>query len=567
MNIFYKPQIPKCRSTSKYLQFAFSTLLIIILTFFIKSGISACEPESVPALSTDNEYIENTVSESESTLQVNDTDSETSDSEVESVLNKQSENSYAELSETELTNIITQTPLLTESVPEEIDSITEETKSILKEEFTVSAEIISVLNADYLKNIPDVTLIQNFSQNTDALLSLIQTLQTIEAIALLPDGTMDSVTLPVEWNVGALDAPQIDASIPGTYEEHGHILLPDGYSFADGVLSELVITVHVIIPDTPVIITQIDALPAHADAYAFTVGTALEQIRASCCLTQYLQCFDADGNLYLADICWNFDEICSQNTGLYEIKGHIKPPEHTVFSETLYIEELTVPISIQELGKPEINCYYAGRGSFIFPWSTPPGSLDRITVWISKENGAWECYLRDSLFVYWDEYQLCIDSCLFEKNKNYRIQVEYDGGTTKILSFIYNSVLQIESYNEGDRDGGDANGFKPDLLPPNDPHPPVQTEPETEFQASEALPVTDENNSKTEQLFSKQNTFSYKADTFLSEQSCLLGGHLPLVLDFPALPRFSNEPFLNCLNVWCFYIPCLLCCLCHILYF
>ncbi len=433
---------------------------------------------------------------------------DTSDADATKPQTERSESSDTSLTE-ELS--VTSDTALTEKYSEGSDT---DTASIQPEPAqdqnpsSAPAKIISILNMEELQHIPSVTIIQNFTQNNDALLALIQQLQSVEAIALLPDASQIQISLSVDWNTGVLDAPQIDVSVPGTYEECGRILAPDGYAFAEGVMQEIIIPVNVIIPDSPAVITSIDSFPAHADAYAFSLGTTVEEIRDSCELSQYLQCFDASGNLHIATICWDFGQIQTESAGLYEITGQILPPEHTVFAETLAVEELAVPVSIQESGKPEINCYYAGRGAFIFPWCASSASLDRITVWISEENGVWECYTRDSLLVYWDAYQLSLDSCLFEKDKNYRIQVDYDGGTTKILSFTYDSSLHIESYNEGDRDGGDANGFKPER-----PQTPVQTESEAFPQTDGMFPESEESDAESIQPPSSQSNTGYEPMT------------------------------------------------------
>ncbi len=433
---------------------------------------------------------------------------DTSDADATKPQTERSESSDTSL--TEELSVISDTAL-TEKYSEDSDT---DTASIQPEPAqdqnpsSAPAKIISILNMEELQHIPSVTIIQNFTQNDDALLALIQQLQSVEAIALLPNASQIQISLSVDWNTGVLDAPQIDVSVPGTYEECGRILAPDGYAFAEGVMQEIIIPVNVIIPDSPAVITSIDSFPAHADAYAFSLGTTVEEIRDSCELSQYLQCFDASGNLHIATICWDFGQIQTESAGLYEITGQILPPEHTVFAETLAVEELAVPVSIQESGKPEINCYYAGRGAFIFPWCASSASLDRITVWISEENGVWECYTRDSLLVYWDAYQLSLDSCLFEKDKNYRIQVDYDGGTTKILSFTYDSSLHIESYNEGDRDGGDANGFKPER-----PQTPVQTESEAFPQTDGMFPESEESDAESIQPPSSQSNTGYEPMT------------------------------------------------------
>lgn len=324
--------------------------------------------------------------------------------------------------------------------------------------------IVSIINEEYLKNIPTVTLIQNTIQDNEALLEVILGLQTVTAQVRLPDGTTETIMLPVEWAIGNLDAPQIDTSVPGAYEERGSILTPEGYTFEDGVLREIVIPVEVRIPEKKQVITSIEPYPQMADAYAFIQGTALEEIKKLCNPAVYWNCYDAFGTAYSAEILWDYSRIDPHKTGVYEVSGQLQPPENTVFSDALLPEKLSFSVSIQEAGKPEVNCCFAGRGRFCFPWVTPPGNLDEITVWISEKDGSWKSYTKESSQVYWDATQLILEETLFTAGKSYYLQVDYDGGKTNILTFIYDQSLYIDSYNEGDRDGGDANGILPDIF-------------------------------------------------------------------------------------------------------
>ena len=66
---------------------------------------------------------------------------------------------------------------------------------------------------------------------------------------------------------------------------------------------------------------------------------------------------------------------------------------------------------------------------------------------------------------------LSIGTRLLTPGSSYRLQVDYDGGQTGILSFTYADEIVLEGYHEGDRDGGDAGGNPPDTIiqpPPED---------------------------------------------------------------------------------------------------
>lgn len=414
--------------------------------------------------------------------------------------------------------------------------------------FSEKAKIVSIIDTDYLQNIPAVTIIQNTAQNNQPLLDMIMHLLNVTAISQLPDGTTETVTLSVDWNVGNFYTPQIDVSVPGSYEEHGCILLPDGYEFADNVLQEIIIPVEVIVPPEPIVITSIETFPELADAYAFPLGTSITEIIASCSLENYWNCYDASGTLYITNIYWDFSNIAPMTAGLYEIIGQIQPPEHTVFAETLNVEKIMIPISIQEPGKPDINCCYAGRGRVIFPWITPPGSLDEIKVWISEENSAWNSYSRDDPQVYWDAYTLILDASLFTAGKSYRLQVDYDGGSTQILAFTYNQHPHIHSYNEGDRDGGDANGYPSGNTTQTTPETPAQSDADSE-PGSESEPgsgsksvLEPSQNAPNADSNVKTPSSSGKILEFSGEDYDMISGkRLLMMLDASGIAQFSKH--------------------------
>jgi hypothetical protein len=59
---------------------------------------------------------------------------------------------------------------------------------------------------------------------------------------------------------------------------------------------------------------------------------------------------------------------------------------------------------------------------------------------------------------------LSIATRLLTPGSSYRLQVDYDGGQTGILSFTYADEIVLEGYHDGDRDGGDAGGNPPDTI-------------------------------------------------------------------------------------------------------
>ena len=160
--------------------------------------------------------------------------------------------------------------------------------------------------------------------------------------------------------------------------------------------------------------------------------------------------------------------LYTSTVGLYHATGRLIAPKNTVFADRIDFPEITIPVSVQAPDRPDINCFLAARGNLYFPWITPPGELDKISVWLSENNGSWN-QLENGIYV--EREMLSIATRLLTPGSGYRLQVDYDGGQTGILSFTYADEIVLEGYHEGDRDGGDAGENPPDTIiqpPPED---------------------------------------------------------------------------------------------------
>ena len=139
--------------------------------------------------------------------------------------------------------------------------------------------ILEILDSDALSALDPVVIVQNTSENNDALLMRILQLQSVSARVRTADGEETIIRLSVDWNVGRLDLPQIDVSVAGEYEELGTIVFPDGYACADHILHTLRLPVHVVLPDSSVVLTKVDAWTAEGEAYAIATGSDLSAKR------------------------------------------------------------------------------------------------------------------------------------------------------------------------------------------------------------------------------------------------------------------------------------------------
>ena len=325
--------------------------------------------------------------------------------------------------------------------------------------------VTEIQKEDELLSLPDFTLPLRATPSDDDLEEIYQlALQYQTVCATVTAGEeIRQETFPVAWDFSA-----IDQTTPGEYAAAGRIELPEGYAFGEAVLQELQISVRVE-EMPPAVITSIEQWYPYTNAFALPQGSeveALEELFAAS--PYYVECCAENGTSYTAVVEWDFSGIDLNTVGLYHAIGRLTAPENTVFADRVDFPEITIPVSVQAPGSPDINCFLAARGNLHFPWVAPPGNLDEISVWLSENNGSWN---RLESGVYVGQEMLSIATRLLAPGSSYRLQVDYDGGQTGILSLTYADEIVLEGYHEGDRDGGDAGGNPPDTIiqpPPED---------------------------------------------------------------------------------------------------
>ena len=354
-------------------------------------------------------------------------------------------------------------PDLESEASETLDSGTPETPEAPEE---VSLILVTeIQNEGELLSLPDFTLPLRTTPSDDDLEEIYQlALQYQTVCATVTAGEeIRQETFSVAWDFLA-----IDQTTPGEYTAAGRIELPEGYAFGEAVLQELQISVRVE-EMPPAVITSIEQWYPYTDAFAVQQGSETEALEALFAASPYyLECYAENGTSYTAVVEWDFSGIDLNTVGLYHAIGKLTAPANTAFAEGIAFPEISIPVSVQAPGRPDINCFLAARGNLHFPWVTPPGELDEISVWLSENNGSWN-RLENGIYV--GREMLSIATRLLTPGSSYRLQVDYDGGQTGILSFTYADEIVLEGYHEGDRDGGDAGGNPPDTIiqpPPED---------------------------------------------------------------------------------------------------
>ena len=325
--------------------------------------------------------------------------------------------------------------------------------------------VTEIQNEDELLSLPDFTLPLRTTPSDDDLEEIYQlALQYQTVCATVTAGEeIRQETFSVAWDFSA-----IDQTTPGEYTAAGRIELPEGYAFGEAVLQELQISVRVE-EMPPAVITSIEQWYPYTDAFAVQQGSETETLENLFAFSPYyLECYAENGTSYTAVVEWDFSGIDLNTVGLYHAIGKLTAPANTAFAEGIAFPEISIPVSVQAPGSPDINCFLVRRGSLYFPWVTPPGNLDKVSIWLSENNGSWN---RLESGVYVGQEMLSIATRLLTPGSGYRLQVDYDGGQTGILSFTYADEIVLEGYHEGDRDGGDAGGNPPDTIiqpPPED---------------------------------------------------------------------------------------------------
>ena len=354
-------------------------------------------------------------------------------------------------------------PGLESEASETLKSGTPETPEASEE---VSLVLVTeIQKEDELLSLPDFTLPLRTTPSDDDLEDIYQLALRYQTVCATVTAGKEirQETFSVAWDFSA-----IDQTTPGKYTAAGRIELPEGYAFGEAVLQELQISVRVE-EMPPAVITSIEQWYPYTDAFAVQQGSETETPENLFAFSPYyLECYAENGTSYTAVVEWDFSGIDLNTVGLYHAAGRLTAPENTIFADRVDLPEISIPVSVQAPGSPDINCFLVRRGSLYFPWVTPPGNLDKVSIWLSKNNGSWN---RLESGVYVGQEMLSIATRLLMPGSSYRLQVDYDGGQTGILSFTYADEIVLEGYHEGDRDGGDAGGNPPDTIiqpPPED---------------------------------------------------------------------------------------------------
>ncbi|SMP71696.1 peptidase [Anoxynatronum buryatiense] len=216
--------------------------------------------------------------------------------------------------------------------------------------------------------------------------------------------------------------------------------------------------------------------PYPADAVAFALGTSQETLTDWFAgIADGFFGYDEAGNdYYLPSGTWSVSAINTSVAGVYTAWAEPDLESTYVLAEGVALPRQLSYVSIQATGAPDLNCFVAARGFLRFPWvlspeQQQPHQLDQFVPWLRQDQEEWTS-LTEGFWVTEDYFQL--SQHLLDQGSTYTLQVDYPGGQTGILSFLYDETLMIIDYSGGDRDGGDVGGSGPGTGSQPGPTPP-----------------------------------------------------------------------------------------------
>ena len=352
-----------------------------------------------------------------------------------------------------------ETPTDPGAVPEIPGEVTPETPADpgTLPEIPPAEEVVSpavVLSVTCSEPILPLCIVQNPFSDVRPLSDVLTRLSTVEAQVQLPDGTLEIITLLVDWTL-----PQeypLDTSVPGSYPQTGSILLPDDtYVFAQDISPTLTLPVEVTADPFEVTSFQeaissqtVLALPQNSDPSA-----ALPH------LPSVWECYEADGTPHLTAVQWDPSTADFSIPGVYTVFGMPELPLHGTLAAESTVPLLSAVISVQALNTPDLNAFSLMETSCFLPWVAPEGGVENGQILLSTEEGE-----LSGEGILLDASGLTIPFHILQQGTAYQLRVVFPTCETGVLSFSFDESFSLLDYDASQR----GTGFLP---PPEEPLP------------------------------------------------------------------------------------------------
>ena len=225
-------------------------------------------------------------------------------------------------------------------------------------------------------------------------------------------------------------------------------------------------------PSSIVQLVRFEKWNKNETAVAIETCASKEEIAAKLALVQStVTGYSSDGKACRLPVVWDCSSLDVTSKGVYMVPGIIQFEPLERVAEGVTVPEPSIPVSVQEPNKPDINVFHTTKtGCYTFPWVTPPCPTEDMTVWFSEDDGEWHELEHDD-YVFLTDGEMVLDAMLLKDGSSYKIQVDYTGGRTSLLLFKHDGTITDERNLDGDRDGGDITDTKDESVGVTQPAP------------------------------------------------------------------------------------------------
>lgn len=168
---------------------------------------------------------------------------------------------------------------------------------------------------------------------------------------------------------------------------------------------------------------------------------------------------------YPVAISWspteNSPEPSTEKTGLYCLTGTPVFDDGMSFDGKLPV--FYYYITVQEPENPQLDMFFyeSYSQSFLFPWVELTDEMTEQTKIFLKDNDGDFVDVTEKYYIVVMSNMLSIGAFGLHSGNTYSLYAEYPGGKTNILIFDYDDTIHIKGHIDGDRDGGNSDGYNP----------------------------------------------------------------------------------------------------------
>ena len=157
----------------------------------------------------------------------------------------------------------------------------------------------------------------------------------------------------------------------------------------------------------------------------------------------------------------NSPEPSTEKTGLYCLTGTPVFDDGMSFDGKLPV--FYYYITVQEPENPQLDMFFyeSYSQSFLFPWVDLTDEMTEQTKIFLKENDGDFVDVTEKYYIVVMSNMLAIGAFGLHSGNTYSLYAEYPGGKTNTLIFDYDDTIHIKGHIDGDRDGGNSDGYNP----------------------------------------------------------------------------------------------------------